>query len=58
MSAFRKGDTVVHPEHGAAVIEELKDKEFLRFESSYLPLSGHRDGEKLILGATYYEGLT
>ena len=29
MSAFRKGDTVVHPEHGAAVIAELKDKEFL-----------------------------
>ena len=22
---FRKGDTVVHPEHGAAVIEELRE---------------------------------
>ena len=29
LSAFRKGDTVVHPEHGAAVIDVLKDKEFL-----------------------------
>ena len=35
----------------------LEGKEFLRFESSYLPLSGNRDGEMLILGATYYDGL-
>lgn len=38
MSAFRKGDTVVHPEHGAAVIEELKDKEFLGEKRKYLVL--------------------
>jgi len=24
---FRKGDTVVHPEHGAAVIQELRERE-------------------------------
>lgn len=35
----------------------LKDKEFLRFESCYLPLSGNRESEMLILGATYYEEL-
>ena len=38
MSAFRKGDTVVHPEHGAAVIQELKDKEFLGEKRRYLVL--------------------
>jgi len=38
LSAFRKGDTVVHPEHGAAVIEELKDKEFLGEKRKYLVL--------------------
>lgn len=35
---FRKGDTVVHPEHGAAVIEELKDREFLGEKKKYLVL--------------------
>jgi CarD family transcriptional regulator len=35
---FRKGDTVVHPEHGAAVIEELRDKEFLGEKRKYLVL--------------------
>jgi CarD family transcriptional regulator, regulator of rRNA transcription len=38
LSAFRKGDTVVHPEHGAAVIQELKDKEFLGEKRKYLVL--------------------
>lgn len=33
----------------------LADKEFLRFESSYLPLAGNHEGEILILGATYYD---
>ena len=36
--AFRKGDTVVHPEHGAAVIEELREKEFLGEKRTYLVL--------------------
>ncbi len=35
---FRKGDTVVHPEHGAAVIQELRDKEFLGEKRKYLVL--------------------
>ena len=35
---FRKGDTVVHPEHGAAVIEDLKDREFLGEKRTYLVL--------------------
>ena len=35
---FRKGDTVVHPEHGAAVIEELREKEFLGEKRTYLVL--------------------
>ena len=35
---FRKGDTVVHPEHGAAVIEELRDREFLGEKKRYLVL--------------------
>ena len=35
---FRKGDTVVHPEHGAAVIEELREKEFLGETRTYLVL--------------------
>jgi CarD family transcriptional regulator len=35
---FRKGDTVVHPEHGAAVIEELREKEFLGQKRTYLVL--------------------
>jgi CarD family transcriptional regulator len=38
LPAFRKGDTVVHPEHGAAVIQELKDKEFLGEKRKYLVL--------------------
>jgi CarD family transcriptional regulator len=36
--AFRKGDTVVHPEHGAAVIQELREKEFLGEKRTYLVL--------------------
>jgi CarD family transcriptional regulator len=35
---FRKGDTVVHPEHGAAVIEEVRVKEFLGEKRKYLVL--------------------
>jgi CarD family transcriptional regulator len=35
---FRKGDTVVHPEHGAAVIEELRDREFLGEKRKYFVL--------------------
>ncbi len=35
---FRKGDTVVHPEHGAAVIEELRVREFLGEKRKYLVL--------------------
>src|SRR5581483_7043419 len=35
---FRKGDTVVHPEHGAAVIEELKEREILGEKRKYLVL--------------------
>ena len=36
--AFRKGDTVVHPEHGAAVVEEVREKEFLGEKRTYLVL--------------------
>jgi CarD family transcriptional regulator len=35
---FQKGDTVVHPEHGAAVIQELREKEFLGEKRTYLVL--------------------
>lgn len=35
---FRKGDTVVHPEHGVAVIEELRVREFLGERRKYLVL--------------------
>ena len=35
---FRKGDIVVHPEHGAAVIQELREKEFLGEKRTYLVL--------------------
>ena len=36
--AFRKGETVVHPEHGAALIEEVREKEFLGEKRKYLVL--------------------
>jgi CarD family transcriptional regulator len=35
---FRKGDTVVHPEHGAAVIEDLRERDFLGERKKYLVL--------------------
>jgi CarD family transcriptional regulator len=35
---FRKGDVVVHPEHGAAVVSELRKKEFLGETRTYLVL--------------------
>jgi CarD family transcriptional regulator len=35
---FRKGDTVVHPEHGAAVIEDLCIREFQGEKKKYLKL--------------------
>jgi CarD family transcriptional regulator len=35
---FRKGDTVVHPEHGAAVIEELRVREFFGEKRKYFVL--------------------
>ncbi|MGZ5212485.1 MAG: CarD family transcriptional regulator [Actinomycetota bacterium] len=35
---FRKGDTVVHPEHGAAVIQELREREFQGEKRTYLVL--------------------
>jgi CarD family transcriptional regulator, regulator of rRNA transcription len=35
---FRKGDTVVHPEHGAAVIEDLRERDFLGETRKYLVL--------------------
>ena len=35
---FRKGDTVVHPEHGAAVIEDLCEREFLGETRRYFKL--------------------
>ena len=33
---FQKGDTVVHPEHGAAVIEDLRERDFLGETKEYL----------------------
>ena len=36
--SFSKGDTVVHPEHGAAVVEELREKELLGEKRTYLVL--------------------
>jgi CarD family transcriptional regulator len=35
---FRKGDTVVHPEHGAAVIEDLRERDFLGERREYFVL--------------------
>jgi len=35
---FRKGDIIVHPEHGAAVIEELRERVFLGERRKYLVL--------------------
>ena len=35
---FRKGDTVVHPEHGAAVIEDLRERDFLGERKTYFVL--------------------
>jgi len=35
---FRKGDTVVHPEHGAAVIEDIRDREFQGETRAYIRL--------------------
>jgi CarD family transcriptional regulator len=35
---YRKGDTVVHPEHGAAVIEDLRERDFLGERKKYLVL--------------------
>src|SRR5439155_12534142 len=37
-SVFRKGDIIVHPEHGAAVIEELRERVFLGERRKYLVL--------------------
>src|ERR687886_1558486 len=37
-SVFRKGDTVVHPEHGAAVIEDLRERDFLGERKKYFVL--------------------
>ncbi len=36
--AFQKGDTVVHPEHGAALIEDLRDREFMGEKKRYFVL--------------------
>jgi len=35
---YRKGDTVVHPEHGAAVIEDLRERDFLGDKKKYFVL--------------------
>ena len=35
---YRKGDTVVHPEHGAAVIEDLRERDFLGEKKTYFVL--------------------
>ena len=35
---YRKGDTVVHPEHGAAVIEDLRERDFLGEKKKYVVL--------------------
>jgi CarD family transcriptional regulator len=35
---FRKGDTVVHPEHGAAVIEDMRERDFLGERKKYFVL--------------------
>jgi len=35
---YRKGDTVVHPEHGAAVITELSERDFLGETKKYFVL--------------------
>ena len=35
---YRKGDTVVHPEHGAAVIEDLRERDFLGEKKKYFVL--------------------
>jgi CarD family transcriptional regulator len=35
---YRKGDTVVHPEHGAAVITDLRERDFLGERKKYFVL--------------------
>jgi CarD family transcriptional regulator len=35
---FRKGDTVVHPEHGAAVIQELRERELFGEKKKFFVL--------------------
>jgi len=35
---YRKGDTVVHPEHGAAIIEDLRERDFLGERKKYFVL--------------------
>lgn len=35
---FKKGDTVVHPEHGAAIVEDLAKREFMGETRTYLKL--------------------
>ena len=35
---YRKGDTVVHPEHGAAIITELSERDFLGETKKYFVL--------------------
>jgi CarD family transcriptional regulator len=37
-AAFRKGDIVVHPEHGAATIEDISIREFQGTKRKYLKL--------------------
>jgi CarD family transcriptional regulator len=37
-AVYRKGDTVIYPHHGAAVIEELTEREFLGEMRKYLVL--------------------
>src|SRR5438552_16172296 len=35
---YRKGDTVVHPEHGAAIIEDLRERNFIGERKKYFVL--------------------
>ena len=49
---FRKGDTVVHPEHGAAVIEEKVTREIFGEKRTYFRLRVAY-GELTLMTASY-----
>lgn len=52
---YEIGDTVIHPQHGAATVEDVKERKFAGEDTTYLVLELHDDSMTIMVPAETVE---